>query len=316
MTDGPNPPPPSAETPRAAPAGGPAAPAPKTKPRSWLFRIVRILVLAYIGLCLLLVIFEDSFIYFPAKYPEGNWDPASIRAGSEDVWIPIAEGIRIHGWWVPGKVPARGTFLFSHGNAGNLTHRDEHLQELSKHGFNVLIYDYEGYGRSDGAPNEKTCTRDGIAAFDYLTSVRKIPAREIFIFGESIGGGISVEVALQRPEAAGLILQSAFTSLPEVAQVHYPFLPARWIARTKFNNFAKIGSVKMPVRIEHGTVDEIVPFSHGERLFAAAPEPKQFVPVEGAGHNDLIWVAGRSHFQGLREWADQMMDAAAARGPR
>ncbi|MBI3098692.1 MAG: alpha/beta fold hydrolase [Planctomycetes bacterium] len=309
MIDAPGATPPSSPTAPASgvPAQAPSAPAGKSKLRSWIIRIVRIPILAYLGLCAYMFCFENSFIFYPSKHPEGSWEPKMLDPLTEDCWIPVAEGVRIHAWWAPGKAPARGTILFSHGNAGNITDRILHFRPLLDRHFNVLAYDYEGYGRSDGAPSETTCTRDVLAAHDYLTRERKVPPAEIISYGESIGCAQALLAALERPCGA-VILEAPFTSLPEVGQFHFPFLPVRWIARSKFDNLGRIPSLKVPVLIVHGRRDEIVPFAQGERLFAAAPEPKEFVAIEEGTHNDLVFTGGGRLFDKIRSWVDPFLN--------
>jgi fermentation-respiration switch protein FrsA (DUF1100 family) len=227
---------------------------------------------------------ENSLVFFPSgpdDFPPWPPDPKT-----EDVWFDSADGMRIHGWWIPMDDPNAGVVLHAHGNGGNLSHWAPVAAELKKHlNRSVLLFDYPGYGKSGGKPSEKGCYDAAAAAYDWLTQVKKIDPRRIVLLGESLGGGVIVDLASRRDHEA-LVLFKTFTSLPDAAKVHYPWLPTRMLMSNRFDSLAKIKRCTRPVFVAHGTADDIVPFAQGERLFAEANEPKQFVKLESHGHND------------------------------
>lgn len=249
-------------------------------------RIVAILLIPLI-LCLVLVvlcmIFEEQFIFFPSRYPQGDWNPAGLKF--EDAQFTASDGTPLHGWYVPHENP-RAVVLFSHGNAGNLSDRAEMLRTLNGlAGVSVMIYDYRGYGKSGGRPTEQGLLRDGRAARAWLARRAGIAEPRIVLMGRSLGGGVAVDLAAA-DGARGLVLESTFTSIPEMAAVHYPWLPMRSLIRNRFDSLAKIGRYHGPLLASHGNSDRVVPYEMGKRLFAAANEPKTFFTVEGGDHND------------------------------
>jgi fermentation-respiration switch protein FrsA (DUF1100 family) len=255
--------------------------------RPWV-RVLRTAGLA-LGLAFILgagfvMLFEDSFIYFPTK--------GHVGAGpGEDVFLTTSDGVRIHAWHVTHP-DAKVTLLWFHGNAGNLAGRRDMLLELRDLPANVLAVDYRGYGRSEGSPSEAGLYADARAAYDWLCA--RIPAGRIVVFGKSLGGGPACELAAEVP-CGGLILQSTFTRAPDMASRVMPLFPARWFMRTKFDNLAKVPRIACPKLFVHSRDDEIIPFPMGERLFAAAAEPKEAAWFDGAGHNDL-WVTRRREY--------------------
>ncbi len=231
---------------------------------------------------------EDQLIYYPAKFPEGDWEPAGLV--HEDVSFEAEDGVTLHGWFCAVSDPAI-TILHSHGNAGNITHRADLVRLWQRHlRASVLLYDYRGYGRSEGRPSEGGLYRDARAAYRWLTGKKGIAARDVVLWGESIGAAVALDLALSVPHRA-LVLEAPFTSAVDMGRLLFPWAPVRLLMRTRFDNLAKIGRIKRPVLIIHGTDDSIVPFDMGRRLFEAAPEPKRFLAVQGADHNDL-WYRG------------------------
>jgi fermentation-respiration switch protein FrsA (DUF1100 family) len=166
-------------------------------------------------------------------------------------------------------------------------------------GVSVLIFDYPGYGKSDGRPSEAGCYAAGEAAFTWLT--RQVPAENIILFGKSLGGGVATELARRHPHRA-LVLVKTFTSVPDVAQDIYPWLPARWLARNRFESLRKLSQCNRPVFVAHGDCDSIIPYAHGRRLYDAAHEPKRFLAMPGCNHNDTLPV---EFFLELRRFLDQ-----------
>ena len=242
-------------------------------------------LLAYLMVLVAAMFFEESLIYFPVAYPEGDWNPAGLEF--EDAWFQAADGTRLHGWYVP-KAGARAAVLFCHGNGGNITHRIDSIEMLHRQsGVSVLIFDYRGYGRSEGKPSEAGVLADARAARDWLAAREKIPAARVVLMGESLGGAVAVDLAA-RDGARALVLESTFSSLPDVAAYHYPLLPVRWLMRTRFDSVGKIGDYHGPLLMAHGDADTIVPLRFGRRLFEAANQPKRLIVLPGHDHNDLM----------------------------
>jgi len=239
-------------------------------------------ITVYAVILLLVFLFQARLVYFPEVGRALVATPRAVGLDFEEVRL-AADGATLHGWWVPATA-ARGAVLILHGNAGNISHRLEYLTMFNRLGYAVLIIDYRGYGRSSGTPSEDGTYRDGEAAWRHLTEIRKFAPRDIVLFGESLGGGVATWLALQHPPRA-LVLASTFTSAPDLGAQVYPWLPVRWLARIDYNNLERIPRIAAPVLIAHSKGDDIIPFSHGQALFNAAREPKQFLEMRG-GHND------------------------------
>jgi uncharacterized protein len=248
--------------------------------RVW--RIARAALIVYLLILVAMMFMEESLLYFPSKYPDGYWSPPGLAF--EDAWFDAADGTHLHGWFVPHDRP-RAVILFSHGNAGNISHRADLFEQLHRLGVAVLAYDYRGYGRSSGSPTETGVLADARAARAWLAKRVGIPQSDIVLMGESLGGAVAVQMAAEAP-ARGLILENTFSSAPDVAAVHYPWLPVRQLMRTQFNSAAAIGKYHGPLLEVHGDADTIVPISLGRKLFAAANQPKQWVEIAGGDHND------------------------------
>lgn len=249
-----------------------------------LTRCLLLLTAVYLGVLLVLMYFETSLVYRPVTVVQ-DWQQAP-HADIIDVELTSKGGTPLHAWWC-ARPESNGAVLYLHGNAGNLSHRGGSilkLRELLK--MSVLIVDYPGYGKSRGRPSEAGCYAAGQAGYDWLVEQQKVQPDEILFYGISLGGGVAVELATRQP-CRGVVLVKAFTSAPDVGQYLYPWLPIRWVMRTRFDNIAKLPDVRVPVFISHGTDDSLIPFSHGERLYAAAKEPKRFLAVPG-GHNDPL----------------------------
>ncbi len=245
-------------------------------------RWVGILLLAYVLIVLAMMFLENSLIFFPAKYPDGDWNPPGLVF--EDAWFNAADGTKLHGWFVPHEHP-RAVALFLHGNAGNISHREDMLRQLHRLGVAVLAPDYRGYGRSEGSPSEAGVLADGRAARKWLAERAGIPESRIVLMGESLGGAVATLLAGESPPRA-LVLENVFCSLPEVATYHYPWLPVGALIRTQLNAGEAIKKYRGPLLQAHAGADTIVPLKLGRKLFAAANEPKQLLVIAGADHND------------------------------
>ncbi|HEV8519952.1 MAG TPA: alpha/beta hydrolase [Burkholderiales bacterium] len=241
------------------------------------------------GLLLLLIfLFQARLIYFPNVGRELAATPRDAGLDYEDVQLRSADNVVLNGWWVPTR-DARGAVLILHGNAGNISHRIGYLTLFNRLHYATLLIDYRGYGKSGGSPSEEGTYRDAEAAWLHLVETRKVNARDIVIVGESLGGAVATWLAAKYAPRA-LIIASAFTSVPDLGAQIYPWLPVRLLARIRYDNLDRIAKIAAPVLVAHSRDDEIVPFAHGEALFAAAREPKQFLAMRG-GHNDALLFA-------------------------
>lgn len=248
-----------------------------------LLNLVITIVSVYLVLVLLVFWGQSHLIYFPGIGREIVAEPDQIGLAYESIEISTSDQQTLHGWFVPATED-KGTVLFFHGNAGNISHRLDYVSMLNRLGYNTLIFDYRGYGQSSGKPSESGTYQDAVAAWRYLTEEKRIVPSSIILFGESLGGAVAAWLAA-REKPGMLVLASVFTSAPDLASQIYPFLPVRQIARFEYNTLEYLRSVSCPVFVAHSPQDEIVPFTHGQDLFQIAPEPKQFLTLQG-GHND------------------------------
>jgi len=246
----------------------------------------------------------NRMVYFPTKYPDGPWDAQTLLR-AKDVWLDTADGVRIHAWWIPRDGASLVT-LHLHGNGGNLTHRYTRFQEMLAAGSAVLALDYRGYGKSHGRPTERGLYRDADAAYDYLAKAGFRPDQMI-IHGESLGTAVAVDLAARRP-CASVVLEAPFTSAKDVARTVLPVIGPSLI--WGFDSRAKIGRIHAPVFFIHGDRDEVIPLRLGQALFAAAPQPKSFWLVPGAGHNDIAETAGASYRQHLHAVYERLPNPA------
>ena len=262
--------------------------------------VAGVILLFFLSYGVFLVSCERRIIYHPYKYPEGNWSPSSSLVSKEDVHFISGDGVRLHGWYISSK-SSNATLLWFHGNAGNITHRLVNIEALKPLDLDIFIFDYRGYGKSEGEPNEEGIYLDSQAAYDWLVKVKRIIPEKIILFGRSLGGICAVEVASKNP-AAGIILESAFPSAGKMAKNFFPVLPLGWAIKSKFNAIGKVPNLKIPKLFLHGTRDEIVPYNLGRELFSAAAEPKIFYDIEGAGHNDTFLVGGANYFNSIDQF--------------
>ena len=254
---------------------------------------------AYALIMLFVFLYQSRLVYFPQVEHELTTTPRAAGLDYEDVTLTTADHIKLHGWWVPSR-NARGTILLMHGNAGNISHRLGYLTMFNRLGYSVLLFDYRGYGKSGGHPDEEGTYRDAEAAWLHLAATRNVAPRDIVMVAESLGGGVATWLALKYPPRA-LVLASTFRSVPDLGAQIYPWLPVRLLARITYDNLGRIAKVDAPVLISHSRDDDVIPFAHGEALFAAAREPKQMLVLAG-GHNDGFlftrdaWIAAVGAF--------------------
>lgn len=275
--------------------GGTAASPPAKKTARLAGRIVLALVAALIIWSLIVMLFEERFIYFPSRYPDGLYDEAERLGIAEDCYFTTTDGVRIHGWFFRHDEP-RATLLLFHGNAGNVSHRLPLCTAYRDLGYQVFIIDYRGYGRSAGEPSEEGLYRDADGAYGYLSGREDTKNVPLVIFGSSLGGAVAVDLGL-RHGADAVILEATFTSAADVAAIHYPFLPVRMFLRTEFNSLEKIPGITAPVLFIHGEEDTIIPIDLGRRLFDAAGAGKEFHAIPRAGHNDLLQSGGARYLE-------------------
>ncbi len=274
------------------------------------------------GLSILLILFfsvlftwvfysrvENFFVF----YPERDFPllPSERGLVFEDQFFTTRDGTRLHGWFFPGKGEGP-VVLFSHGNGGNISDRIDNVRRLLDCGLRVFIYDYRGYGKSDGKPFEAGIYEDGLAAWDLLVKGRGISSENIVLFGRSLGAAVAVDIATKRT-AKALIMESGFTSTREMAKTMPLFQFFAPIVPVHYNNLEKIKRVKFPTLIIHGTRDELIPFRMGEALYEAASGPKYFFPVHGAGHNDTYEVGGEEYFKKLCGFAKDEVSGLTSR---
>ena len=274
----------------------------------WIWKLL-LLAMMTLGLLSVYVYFMQSrMLYYPNMPGRAlAATPADIGLLYQDVAFAAEDGIELHGWFIPGE-KARGTLLFFHGNAGNISHRLESIRLFHELGLNVFIFDYRGYGQSAGSPTEQGTYRDAEAAWFYLTRTRALDAGRIIVFGRSLGGAIASWLA-SRHTPAMLILESTFTSVPAMARRFYPFLPVRLLSRFQYDSLRIVGQLDCPLLIAHSRDDEIIPFEEGRLLFDAAREPKVFLEMRG-GHNDGFIVSGPGYRSGLAEFIEAYSRAA------
>jgi pimeloyl-ACP methyl ester carboxylesterase len=268
------------------------------------------LAIAYLAACIFLLFRQNRFIFFPA--PVSETTPAALNLTYQDIWIPIATATgkteQLHGWWIPAAGPEQGVILYLHGNGANVGATVSHCHRLHQLGLSTFVFDYRGYGRSEGRfPTEAQVYADAQAAWNYLTQVREISPAHIFLYGHSLGGAIAIDLAVKQPEVAGLIVESSFTSMRQMVDVRGGFglFPVDFLLTQKFNSLEKVRSLKMPVLFIHGTLDLTVPAEMSRTLFQAAPEPKQLLWVEDAGHNDVAAIGEGRYLQAIQQFMQQ-----------
>jgi uncharacterized protein len=255
---------------------------------SLLIRIVTIVALSYALLVALVWLLQSRFIYYPGMGREIVTTPSAHGTPYEDLTLQTSDGERLNAWWVPVESP-RGAVLLLHGNAGNISHRIDYALMFRRLGYSTLLLDYRGYGRSTGSPTEQGTYLDAESAWRWLTITQRLRERDIVVFGESLGGGVASWLAA-RHQVRALILASTFTSAVNLGSELYPFLPVRLVSRFRYDTLARLGNVRAPVLVVHSRGDEIIPFSHGRRLFEAAREPKTMLELAG-GHNQGLVFA-------------------------
>jgi hypothetical protein len=267
---------------------------------------------AYLALLLFVSVGQSGMLYLrdlPSR--ELSATPRAIGLDYEDVQLRTDDDVRLHGWYVPAA-NARATLLFFHGNAGNISHRLDSIRIFHALGLSVFIVDYRGYGRSEGSPSEAGTRRDALAAWRYLTQTRGVAPAQLVTFGRSLGGAVAAQLATQQRPAA-LMIESSFTSVPDLAAEVYWWLPARWLSRFDYSTREYIAAVECPVLVIHSPDDEIIPFHHGESIFAAARQPKELLRLRGS-HNEGFMLSGEAYTRGLDAFLTRHLPARESVG--
>lgn len=260
-----------------------------------------LVAIAYTAVCLFLYFWQTRFIFFPS--PTIEITPNFFNLSYQEVWLPVKTDSgkveHIHGWWIPASQPNAKVLLYLHGNGINIGANIAHGYRFHQMGFSVLLPDYRGYGQSEGSATEANVYQDAATAWNYLVQERQIQPQQIFIYGHSIGGAIAIDLAVQQPDAAGLIVESSFTSIRDIVDTQsiYKLFPVNLILHQRFDSREKVRSLQIPVLFIHGTADRQVPDSMSQQLYQLAPEPKQLVLIPDAGHNNTAEVAGAKYFE-------------------
>ena len=270
-----------------------------------------LVVAACYGLLVVVVYFMQGRMLYLAEVPGRalTMTPTDVGMDYQDVSIETTDGVTLHGWFIAGR--SSQVLLFFHGNAGNISHRLDSIEQFQDLGLSVLIIDYRGYGQSEGRTTEKGIYRDADAAWRYLIESRGVVADDIVIFGRSLGASVASRLAIQHQPLA-LILESSFTSVPDIAQDIYPWLPVRWLSRLSHATRDHVRDVHCPVLVVHSRDDEIIPFHHSETIFASANEPRTLLAIRGT-HNDAFLGDERNYIEGLRAFLSGLSAPALSR---
>jgi len=272
--------------------------------------IILVVFLAYAILALALYFMQSSFLYSPVR--QVPYNPGDINLPFENVVFETKNRVKLSAWYIPAQ-KATLTILFCHGNGGNMTHRLDTINILNELGLNCFIFDYRGYGASEGKPSEAGTYRDAEAAYKWLTKNKNIPPENIILFGRSLGGSIAAYLAT-KIEAKALIIESSFTSYVDIGKKFYPYMPVRLAARFSYSTIDYIRRVRCPVMIIHSRNDEIIPFEFGLRLYDAANEPKEFIEISGS-HNDGFLFSGEIYRNAWSNWLKFLKDYKPAAKP-
>ncbi len=266
-------------------------------------------VLLGAGLLLVLgYVLQPAIIYFPQQELEAS--PADLGLEYEDVWLQSAGEKKIHGWFVPGPTGNHGpAVLFLHGNAGNVSHRMDLLRIVQELGLACLLIDYQGYGQSQGKPSEQNMYEDARVSWNFLLQEKGLQPEQVVVWGHSLGGPVAANLAREQNPGA-LILDSTFTSLPEMGQKLYYVLPVKWIARFDYPTQEYVAQSQAPVLVVHSPDDELVPFEMGRQLYAAASGTKEFLEVQG-GHDDGYITAFDIYTEGIADFLTRETQVSA-----
>jgi hypothetical protein len=269
-----------------------------------IFFLLKLALTVFVGLLIVFYLAQNRLLFQSTR--DIYRTPQSVGWAFEEVRVNVGEHTTA-GWWIPYPEDAKGAILFSHGNAGNIADRLESIGIFRDLGFDVLAYDYGGYGDSTGKPTEKRCYGDIRAMYDWLVNEKKISADRVILFGRSLGAGPTCALATE-VTVAGVVIESTFTSVPDRGREIFPFLPVTLMSKNRFNNLSKVPSFLSPVLVVHSQDDTTIPFHHGKALFEAAKEPKSFLEIRG-DHNEGFWMSGELYTTGLSEFFKSVLSA-------
>jgi len=255
------------------------------------------ILLAYVGLCILLFLFQSRLLYFP--YSKLVSTPDEVGLGYTPLKLTTQDDVRLSAWYIPA-MDEQGVVLFCHGNGGNISYLVETIWQYHRLGLSTLVFDYRGYGESEGTPTEEGTYRDSEAAWRYLVKQRSIPPSRIVVIGRSLGGAVAAWLA-QKHTPGALVLESPFVSVPDIAADVYPYFPVRWMSRFNYGTVDYVKNVKCPVLVVHSPDDEIIPYEHGRRVFEQALEPKGFLEIRGS-HNEGFHQSEGKYMNALGEF--------------
>ena len=267
--------------------------------------VLGIAVLAVVGYVLAaayLYFFQEQFVYRPSTRIEAT--PASVGMYYEEVALVASDGVRLTGWYLP-LADARGTVLFCHGNAGNISHLLAVAKDAHRLGLGILLFDYRGYGQSEGTPSEEGTHRDAEAAWNYLVQEAGLAPDQIAIIGRSLGGPIAARLARDKTPAA-LFLEETFTSIPELGRELYPIFPVDLLARYEYPTLEYLKQVQCPVLVSHSRDDRFIVFAHGQRLYEAASQPKAFTVMRG-GHSSAFSEDAATYEAGVEAFFKEVL---------
>lgn len=265
--------------------------------RTLMYWVLLILVL-YAGLRW----YEWRSLYLPSK--KLRMDPSEAGLAFEEVTFVAEDDVRLHGWWIPHE-QARGAVLVCHGNAGNIGDRIFMAEFFHALQLNVFLFDYRGFGKSKGIASERGTYRDARAAYELIRArYQHIDQAPVLVYGRSLGGAIALQLALDKP-VRGLIIESSFTSVVDMSKLVLPWLPARYLVSQRYNSIGKIPELKVPLLMAHSREDGMIPFEQGQRLFEAAPDPKEFYMLSG-GHNDAGWETSAEYRSALIDFVQRI----------
>ena len=266
--------------------------------------IIAMILLAYLGLALFLYSMQPRFLYEPIR--QIPYTPAELGLDFEEVLFKTGDRIRLHGWFVPSP-NAQFTVLYCHGNGGNMMYFLETVDFLNKMGLNCFIFDYRGYGYSQGTPSEHGTYLDARAAYRWLTKNKGVTPQHIILFGWSLGGSIAAYLAA-KVKCAGLVAESTFTSYREIGCLYYPYMPVKWFTKFNYPTIDYVRKVTCPILVIHSRNDEIIPFEFGLKIYDVANEPKQFTEIFGR-HNDGFLVSSNAHKNAWSAWLKSLKES-------
>jgi hypothetical protein len=255
----------------------------------------------YVLVCLLVIVFQHKFVYFPERQIVAT--PADVDLLFDDVFFKTDDAVALHGWYVPVD-GARHVLIFFHGNAGNISHCMESIALFHGLGVGVFVFDYRGFGRSGGRAGEAGTYKDAQAALSYVRSKLPFAPENVIYFGRSLGSAVAIELATHEPPK-GLIAESCFSSMPDVGARVYPWLPVRLMSRIRYDSMPRVAALSCPKLFIHSQSDEILPFALARRLFDAAAEPKAFIEI-GGDHNTGFVTSGAVYVDALVDFFESL----------